>query len=68
MTAYAGAVRIQDKRGADIRLQVHPRQATGGTSHLRGETYRFALTNGWHCGHWHATVPQALGCLHERTR
>jgi hypothetical protein len=66
MSAYAGAVRIQDKHGAELRLQIHPAHGMGGLSAVRGESYRFARHNGWHCGHWHPTVPAALGCLHEK--
>lgn len=60
MSVYIGATRIQDKHGAEYRLQVGPVGARGGRR--QGGTYRAARVNGWHCGHWHRTPEDAVAC------
>lgn len=51
------AERVADLTGADLRLQLRHIK----TSVAHG--YRFARHNGWNCGHWHQTMPQAAECI-----
>lgn len=60
MSALLGAASITTKGGEALRLQTRHESHDNAP---RWGRYRFARPNGWHCGHWHATPEDALGCV-----
>jgi hypothetical protein len=57
---------IATMRPESLRLQSRRDIHGTGQKGSRAARYRFARPNGWHCGHWHATPEDALGCAVRR--
>lgn len=50
---------------ATLRLQQQcdPGVVTTRSDEVAFWRFRFALPNGWHCGHWHETPETAAACI-----
>lgn len=49
----------------ELRIQMQERQPRWVGGHATVE-YRVARENGWNCGCWHPSVPEAIACVEDR--